>query len=249
VQAVFPVRQRRTHYRHEPRTLTYITLDAANGGIVRNLSHDGLAVQAVAPLREQQRVRLRFELGLPRLRIDAWGLVSWANSSGQCGIRFLSLPIRTRQQINQWIFSSLLEGAAMDRTDSHALLNSPSAPAAGADKFSEVSNTQEHVAERLEATDRSNWLSRPLAGRALARVIDGLILLVALLLFALIFLSMTHELPPWPLALSAGVIAAASITAAYRTLFAVLGESSVGVRLAEAASAGEGEQESASRFR
>lgn len=249
LQAVSPVRQRRTHYRHELRTLTYVTLDVANGGIVRNLSHEGLAVQAVAPLRQQQRVRLRFELGLPRLRIDAWGLVSWTNSSGQCGIRFLDLPVQTRQQINEWIFSSLLEATAVDTTESRTTLEFSPAPPVRKKRISELSNVEEDVAESIDSTDRSSWLSRPLAGRALARVIDGLILFAALLLFGVIFLSIAHELPPWPLALSAGLLAAASIAAAYRTLFAVLGESSIGVRLAETASALEDEQESAGRFR
>ena len=58
---------------------------------MRNLSHEGAALQAVAPLRQEQRVRLRFELRFPRVRVDAWGRVSWANSSGQCGIRFEEL--------------------------------------------------------------------------------------------------------------------------------------------------------------
>jgi hypothetical protein len=229
--------------------LTYITLDAANGGIVRNLSHEGLAVQAVAPLRQQQRVRLRFDLCLPRLRIEAWGQVSWANSSGQCGIRFVDLPIQTRQQINEWIFSSLLDATAIDRTDSCALFDSSSAQAVRLERFSEPSSVEEDVAGSTHATGGLNWFSSPLSARALARLIDGLILFAALLLFGLIFLSIAHELPPWPLTLSAGVIAATCIAAAYRTLFAVLGESSVGVRLAEAASTIEEEHESVGRFR
>src|SRR5258708_8244778 len=97
--ATFPARQARTHYRHELRTLTYVTLDEANGGIVRNLSHEGVAVQAVALLRQQQRVRLRFELRFPRLRIDTSGQVSWASPSGQCCIRFVDLPALTRPNI------------------------------------------------------------------------------------------------------------------------------------------------------
>ena len=96
----FPARQARTHYRHELRTLTYVTLDAANGGIIRNLNSAGVAVQAVAPLRQQQRVLLRFELRFPRLRVEAYGHVSWASSSGQCGIRFVDLPAQTARQID-----------------------------------------------------------------------------------------------------------------------------------------------------
>ena len=106
----FPARQARTHYRHELRTLTYVTLDAANGGIVRNLNREGVAVQAVAPLRQEQRVRLRFELRFPRLRVETYGQVTWAGPSGQCGIRFVDLPSQTARQIDQWIFSNLLDG-------------------------------------------------------------------------------------------------------------------------------------------
>ena len=119
----FPTRQARTHYRHELRTLTYVTLDAANGGIIRNLNSEGVAVQAVAPLRQQQRVRLRFELRFPRLRIESYGEVSWANRSGQCGIRFVDLPARTRREIGQWIFSNLLDGIAREAANRSVFQN------------------------------------------------------------------------------------------------------------------------------
>ncbi len=118
MQAVtFPARQTRARYRHELGTLTYVTLDQANGGIIRNLNEAGVAVQAVAAPRPQQRVRLRFELRSPRVRVETLGQVSWATPSGQCGIRFVDLPARTRHQINQWIFSNLLQNAA--REDVH----------------------------------------------------------------------------------------------------------------------------------
>ena len=99
----------RTQYRHELRTLTYVTLDDGNGGIVRNLNHDGAALQVVARLRPEQRVRLRFQLKTPRTTVDVHGQVSWTTASGACGIRFVDLPTRTRNQIDEWIFSDLLD--------------------------------------------------------------------------------------------------------------------------------------------
>src|ERR1019366_7165832 len=108
----FPAREARTHYRHELRTLTYVTLDEANGGIIRNMNHEGVAVQAVAALHQQQRVRRRFELRFPRLHVETYGQVSWASPSGQCGIRFVDLPARATHQINEWIFSNLLDAVA-----------------------------------------------------------------------------------------------------------------------------------------
>jgi len=110
----FAARKARVHYRHGLRTLTYVTIDQANGGVVRNLSDKGVAIQAVAPLQPQQTVRLRFELRHPNVRVDAHGEVTWATSSGQCGVRFVDLSPRARGQINQWIFGSLLDFLPQD---------------------------------------------------------------------------------------------------------------------------------------
>ncbi|MGA8274333.1 MAG: PilZ domain-containing protein [Candidatus Sulfotelmatobacter sp.] len=272
----FPARQARTHYRHGLRTLTYVTLDAANGGIIRNLNSDGVAVQAVAPLRQQQRVRLRFELRFPRLRIDGYGEVSWSNSSGQCGIRFVDLPARTRREISQWIFSDLLEGIARD--SAYALVSQnpvvsiasketapkeirpretaapendglivsarvrPSIqPEALYARVEETTRFGESRHESLteaawESAPQENWLSRPLSGRTLAWLVDSLVMIAALLLFTLIFLAITHELPAWPFSVGAAMAGAAFIAATYWALFTAFGGSSLGVRLAQAAS-------------
>jgi len=274
-----PERQRRTHYRHELTTLTYVTLDEANGGIIRNLNHEGAAVQAVAPLRERQFARMRFELRFPRLRVDVRGQVSWANSTGQCGIRFIDLPSRTRQQINEWIFSGLLEAAARENTPA---LSMPEASSARHREISSVANDaltvspvarpaiqlEPVIAERVvdsvrhghvEEFNRDNskmsvprwWRINPPSGRTLAWLIDSIVMCVALFLFALIFLSITRELPPWPLTLGAGVITVGALAAGYWALFSVWGGASAGTRLARAASGRVVEEESESdrRFR
>jgi hypothetical protein len=95
-----------------------------------------------------------------------------------------------------------------------------------------------------------NWLSRPLSARTLAWMVDSLIMVAGLFLFALIFLSVAHELPQWQLTLSAALAAGVFVAGAYWTLFAVLGGPSLGVRLARAANrADEDDTESARRFR
>jgi len=282
----FPARQARTHYRHGLRTLTYVTLDEANGGIIRNLNDEGVAVQAVAPLRQQQRVRLRFELRFPRLRVDTSGQVSWASSSGQCGIRFVDLPAQTRHQINQWIFSNLLDAAARDAAQPRSIfgasvvsiireenvreenpteatdgliLSAPPRPAIRLESTLTTENQppipqhpEENLAHPAVFDAPSNWLSRPLSGRTLAWLVDSLIVTAALLLFAFIFLSIAHELPPLPLTLGTAAAAAVFVAAAYRTIFAVFGGPSLGARLAQAASGLEDrieESEGGDRFR
>ena len=299
MQAVpFPTRQQaRTHYRHDLRTLTYVTLDEANGGIVRNLNHQGVAVQAVAPLRQHQRVRLRFELRFPRLRVEACGQVSWASPSGQCGIRFVDLPPRTSLQINEWIFSNLLDALArqaahprsifgasvvsivreenlreenLGEENSHqengsgendgltlsaaprpAIRLHPSSTRPDEAPVPPLHRDEDLADPAFEPHTQLTWLSRPLSGRTLAWLVDGLVVTAALLLFALIFLSIAHELPQWPLTLSAAMVAAVFVAATYWTVFAVFGGSSLGARLAQSASGREQEEKSedAGRFR
>jgi len=281
--ASFPAQQARTHYRHELRTLTYVTLDEANGGIIRNINDEGVAVQAVAALRLHQRVRLRFELRFPRLRVDASGQVSWTSPSGQCGIRFVDMPAGTRHQIDEWMFSNLLDALARYAThprsifgasvvsivreenvpqedDGLTLSAAPRPPirlepssiqrdeALSAYPNENISDPNISDPSTLDPAHdpfaQLNWLSRPLSGRALAWLVDSLAVTAALLLFALVFLSIAHELPPWPLALGTGAAAAVFVAATYKTLFAVFGGRSLGARLAHEASTLEEKDES-----
>jgi hypothetical protein len=274
--ACFPARQPRTHYRHELRTLTYVTLDEANGGILRNLSHQGAAIQAVGALRKEQRVRLRFELRFPRLRVDVCGQVSWASSSGQCGVRFLDLSDRASCQIDEWIFSNLLDSLAHEAAHPRSIFGAPVVsiapeendglvvsapprpaiwlePAVAVPERTRMLDHREEMYESAayEPDAQQSWLSRPVSPRALAWMVDSLVVIAGLLMFVLTFLSIAHELPRLPLALSMALAAAAFVAVTYRALFAFLGGPSVGTRLAQAAPGIDEKQEEdgAGRFR
>lgn len=250
-------RQARARHRHELRTLTYVTLDQANGGIVRNLTHDGIGAQVVAAVRPRQQLRVRFELRYPRLRIEARGEVMWATFSGQCGIRFLDLSPRMARQINEWIFGDLLEGAVLhnealesgDLRLTEAKTGRQVAGENGNDGL-RVSGTPVKVIElpgRSKAQPRGaqaraaepprrdelDWLSQPLSGRGLAWTVNLLAVVAGLLLFALVFLSVTRELPKWPLGMVAGAII--FIAAFYWGFFRLFGGTSPGARLARLA--------------
>ena len=121
-------------YRHELRRLTYVTLDDAKAGVIRNLNRGGVAVQAVGALHPQQRVRLRFELRSPRVRVETSGQVSWASPTGQCGIRFVDLPARIGRQIDEWIFSNLLGALIRDAAHPHSIFGAPVVSIAGEEK-------------------------------------------------------------------------------------------------------------------
>jgi hypothetical protein len=267
-----PPRNARAHYRHDLRALTYVTLDEGNGGIIRNLTHSGVAIQAVAALRPNQMVRLRFELRYPRLRVDARGQVVWANSSGQCGVRFLDLPPRMVRQLDEWVFGNLLESIPQHAngkgsifgpvpqiagtTEDDGLLVSPTArkvislrprvpPQCSP---SGPASTENPVDAPLDL----DWLSQPLSGRSLAWAVDSLIVVAALLIFSLVFLSIAHELPKWPKNLEGALAAAIFVATFYWGFFHLLAGASMGTRLARLTgldSEHEEEARSTARFR
>jgi hypothetical protein len=273
---ISPARQTRTQYRHELHTLTYVTLDQANGGIIRNLSDEGIGVQAVAAPRPRQEVRVRFELRRPRVRIETRGEVMWSTSSGQCGIRFMDLPSGVIRQINEWVFTDLLEGASVHlekvgpifiepelgsrrelREDAGALQDDGLLISPAPVKTIELHARQDPMTVLMEEAARNvgvqpsawDWLSQPLSGRGLAWAVNTLVVVAALLLFTLVFLSVTHEAPRWPLMMI--VAGACAVSAMYWAFFRIFGGSSLGARLVRLAASDEenDEEERDARFR
>jgi len=241
-------RQVRAQHRHELRTLTYLTLEQANGGIVRNLNQHGLGAQMVAAVPPRHQVRIRFELRHPRLRVETRGEVVWSTFSGQCGIRFLDLPAEIRRHINEWIFGDLLEGISLHAERTGAMFGAPtfeasdanveeddglliSGPALKVISLPVRPDTVERILNPVaETIGNLDWLSQPLSPRALAWTIDALILTAALLMFALVFLSITGDVPasPWTMGMCGTVL----VALLYWGFFRVFGQRTFGARLA-----------------
>jgi PilZ domain len=260
-------RQARAQHRHELRTLTYAFVEEANGGIVRDITHQGIGLQMVAGVRPQQQLRVRFELCQPRVRVETRGEVSWATRSGQCGIRFLDISPKMARQIDQWIFGNLLEEAFLhseragfmfatqfarpqfagspsvcpesDATDeddglivSAAPVNVIALPMRPDPREPALSHgaAAENTPQNLAGFD---WLSQPLSGRSLIWTINTLVIVAAVLLFAVVFLSITGEPPRWPLA-TAG-LTTIFVGGLYWGFFRLFGGASPGARLARMA--------------
>jgi hypothetical protein len=202
----------RRHYRHRIRTLAYVNVDSTNGGILRDLSQCGIAMQATAPLRPHQEVLLRFALANPHVRIEAKGRVAWTDSLGQAGIEFLDLPARSRRLLKEWLFTQILAEAYLfspcDSVSDHSR--------AGQAEAGLLFSASPRPAIRLEPSPthvlppkdgdpqrlRLPWCPVPVSAYGLSRLLDGLLLWCAVLLFAVISLAMTNILPSWPVAVA-----------------------------------------------
>jgi len=267
-----PAPQRRVQHRHELRTLTYVTLDQDNGGVVRNLTGDGMGLQVVAPVRPKQQLRARFELRYPRMRVETHAEVIWATFSGQCGVRFLDLNPNLSHQINEWIFGDLLEQVSAhkgapgsifsdrDEADRDEIVIRETSAEKQEEDGLVVSATPVKVIElpvkkeepevlpsfSVSADAEVDWLSQPLSGRGLAWTVNTLVVVAGMFLVALVFLSVTREAPRWPWAMAAAD--AFFVALAYWGFFEMFGGSSLGTRLARLMESGE-EEEAGARFR
>ncbi|HZP17059.1 MAG TPA: PilZ domain-containing protein [Terriglobales bacterium] len=237
--------RRRRFPRYSLRSLAYVRLDEGNGGIIRDLTEQGVAVQAVVPLQPTQEVALSFDLLSPRVRVEARGQVHWADSSGQGGIQFWGLSPRLRRTLRDWILTQMLSAAAVAGRDSifaplepELVFSSPGRPAI-------VLNQQPESPD--PARIQWGWFS--CSRRRFSILIDALVLVCAVLLFWVTALAAMGGMPPWPLGTALFLATSVIFAAVYQFIFSdFLYHATPGQRLALLA-AGTAREDSVTRFR
>ena len=248
-------RSARLDYRHLVPSLAYVRIDHANGGIIRNLSGSGIGLQAVGPLHAGQIVHLRFELLKPRIRVEATAQVSWAQESGQAGLRFTEISARTRRMLRDWVFTDLLAAArdlgprgmfaaiaGQNQAVEDGLLMSapPFVPIRlqppDSQQAPDPAAPPAGIENAAEMPVRLPWWPMDIPPVFLALFIDALIVCSSVLLFAVISVAMTGIFPPWTIALLIGAGVTLVFVLLYRYLFVALGGSTVGRQLAQLAS-------------
>jgi hypothetical protein len=234
----------RRPYRHKIRTLAHVNLDTAHGAVLRDLNEFGFARQAVTPLTPDQQVQVRFELPAPRVHIEAAGRVVWTDSWGQAGVQFLNLPPRSQRLLKEWILTQILSAAYLFAPGESVAVDGNRAEGANELLFSASPRPAisiEPLEVRLPPPDarprrvRLLWCPVPISLAALAKLVDGLVVLCSVLLFTVISMVMTSVLPTWlvTLALTTGVTAIFGTL--YWFLFAVWFRSTPGEHLANLA--------------
>lgn len=240
---LLPKTSQRGRPRHRLRSLVYVVLDQGNGGIVRDLSEDGLALQSVTALQPHQQVRLRFELFNPKVRVDAAGQVVWTKPSGNAGVQLTQVSPRTRLQLKEWLLTNLLADASSNALSSPVFRD----PSRNDHRSQLILGGEPRSVIPIDPTELASegasprevlhfsWWPSPVSAISFARLVDRLIVLTSVLLFAVVFLAMTHEMLSWlemgAVSLGAGVL----FGAVYWLLFAAMGVSTPGWLLAKIA--------------
>ena len=136
--------ERRHHVRRDVRALAYLDIGADNGGIVLNLSEEGMAFQAVGRLDGQTDLSLRIQLPESRTRIKTAAQIVWLSESNrEAGVRFVDMPSEGRAQIHAWVRSQIS-------------LNAPSEETLGA---RELASEPPRKQETLQESRKFKWIS------------------------------------------------------------------------------------------
>jgi hypothetical protein len=242
-----PTRHRRRQSRYPLRTLSYVRLDQGNGGIIRDLTESGIAIQAVAPLRENQQLRVSFDLLSPRVRVEAIARVVWADAGGQGGLEFSALPLRTRRALRDWLFTQMLSSAAITGRDSifHSL-----EPQLVTSAVPRPAIILPYVPPEAANSPQIQWGLFSISACTFANLVDTLVLLCAILLFSISSLAIMGTMPAWPLATALFITACIIFIAVYRLLFSELVcRATPGKRLAALAAIRPAAEQQLSRFR
>ncbi|HXZ42690.1 MAG TPA: PilZ domain-containing protein [Terriglobales bacterium] len=238
---VEPVPQnRRLRYRQKLRTLAYLKLDSGNGGVIRDVSETGIAVQLLTPLRADEQVHVGLELPNPRLRFEAEARVAWTDSLGQAGLEFSDLVPRSWRLLKEWLFTQILQDAHRASGDDAAelLFSSATRPAI---RLEETLPSFHPVPLNTESPSvHLLWFN--ISALRFSRFVDGTALLCAVLLFSLLALFFTDILPSWPFTLAFVLGVGAVFGALYWLVFAVWFGVTPGSRLAELAGSGLGKK-------
>src|SRR5579862_8435001 len=98
--------ERRSCVRHKVNGPVFASFDGVTGGMILDLSEQGLSMQTITPVkmdRGDRRLHLRLDLPDSDAQLETTGYIAWADALGRAGVRFSELPEEARQRINHWL--------------------------------------------------------------------------------------------------------------------------------------------------
>jgi hypothetical protein len=102
------VPERRRCLRQSMHAPAFASFDGVSGGMILDLSEEGLSMQTGSRLHGQwlereRQVRLELDLTEPIAHVETTGYIAWADALGRAGVRFSDLPEEARRRLNEWL--------------------------------------------------------------------------------------------------------------------------------------------------
>src|SRR2546430_10528227 len=94
---------RRRWLRQKVHGPAFASFDGVTGGMVLDLSEQGMSMQTAAPVEAFRYTRCHLNLQDPATHVETTGYVAWADALGRAGVRFSDLPEEARKRLRQWL--------------------------------------------------------------------------------------------------------------------------------------------------
>ena len=94
---------RRHSLRQRVNTPAFASFDGVTGGMILDLSEEGMSMQTLAPLSAHSILPLHLSLGEPTAYLETTGYIAWADALGRAGVRFSELPDAARERLREWL--------------------------------------------------------------------------------------------------------------------------------------------------
>ena len=98
------IHERRAHPRVLPRTLIYVACGESNGGMVLNVSDDGMAISMAIPVGDEAYSNLHVRMNGLAQSLEVHGRMAWTTKSKKrAGIQLVDVSDEQRGQIREWL--------------------------------------------------------------------------------------------------------------------------------------------------
>src|SRR6266849_3972018 len=105
--------ERRHCLRRKLHAPAFASFDGVTGGMILDLSAEGMAMQGATPVEARGLVQVQLDLSEPAGRLETTGYIAWADALGRAGVRFSELPEEARRRLDEWL---ALNAGAPSRT-------------------------------------------------------------------------------------------------------------------------------------
>jgi hypothetical protein len=95
--------ERRNCLRHRVQGPAFASFDGVTGGMILDLSEEGMSMQMASPPAASSRIEFHLNLTEPATHLETTGYIAWADALGRAGVRFSELPAESRQRLEQWL--------------------------------------------------------------------------------------------------------------------------------------------------
>jgi hypothetical protein len=98
------IHERRAHPRVLPRTLIYVACAESNGGMVLNVSDDGMAISMAIPVGDEAYSNLHVRMNGLAQSVEVHGRMAWTSKSKKrAGIHLVDISDEQRGRIREWL--------------------------------------------------------------------------------------------------------------------------------------------------